>query len=413
MDMTNKKLHKDIHHFDDTNQKKILMIADVYLQIAANHRFYHLVKYFSKKIEHVDFVNYANLYGGPPTSLLKKIIKSIHNLLFDRRQVYKKGNIRYVVIRKMKLPQFLQYLIGDLWVYVNLPKWLKNNNYKFCLYSLPHNFFLVSLLKRCKAFEKVFYDDCDFMPDGPGVKGRASRFTLAWKERLAVTKADGVISVSYPLAALRKNQGAKKVIVVPNGVDLEHFLEARQKEIHPPSLVYMGLLSDAWEVDLALEALPLIKKVISNIRFLIIGRGEKAQKLMDLAVKLGVKNETIFLGKQPHHKLSKYLKQADVGVAIFKDRKFNKYACHLKIREYMAAGLPVIVSKIGEGEQVIKESEAGALVDNSPESVASAAIKILTDQDLRKKFSENSVRYAANFEWSIILEKVFKFIASN
>lgn len=398
---------------DDTNQKKILMIADVYLQIMANHRFFHLVKYFSSKFEHVDFVSYANPYGGPPSSLLKKIIKSIRNLLFDRRQVYQRGNIRYIVIRKLKLPQFLQNLTGDLWVYVNLPKWLKNNNYKFCLYSLPHNFFLVSLLRKRKAFEKVFYDDCDFFPDHLDAKDLLSRMILSWKERLAVTKADGVISVSENLAHLRRSQGAKKVIVVTNGVVLEHFLQARQKEKHPPTLVYMGLLSDAWGVDLVLEALPLIKNEISDIRFLIIGYGDKMQKFMELAVKLGVKNDTIFLGKQPHNKLSEYLKQADVAVAIYKDRKFVEYASPLKIREYMAAGLPVIVSKIGEGEQIVEASGAGELVDNSPESIASAAIKILTDQNLRKKFSENSVRYAANFEWNIILEKVFRFIASN
>jgi len=272
---------------------------------------------------------------------------------------------------------------------------------------------LVSLLRKRKAFEKVFYDDCDFFPDSPAAKGPASSFALAWKERLAVTKADGVISVSYPLAALRKNQGAKKVIVAPNGVVLEHFLEARQKEKHPRTLVYMGLLSEAWGVDLVLEALPLIRKEISDIRFLIIGYGVNMQKLMDLATALGVKDIVAFLGKQAHDKLSKYLKQADIGIAVFKARRFNEYACHLKIREYMAAGLPVIVSKIGEGEQIIEASGAGELVDNSPESIASAAIKMLIDQNLRKKFSENSVRYAANFEWNIILERVFRFIASN
>ena len=222
--------------FDDTNQKKILMLAEVDLRIVPNHRFFHLVKYFSSKFEHVDFVSYANLYGGPSTSLLRKIIKSIRNLLFDRRQVYRRGNIRHIVIRRLKLPNFLQILLGDLWIYVNLPKWLKNGNYNFCLYSHPHNFFLVSLLKKHNAFEKVFYDDCDFFPDVPGARGPVSSFVIAWKERLAVTKADGVISVSYPLAALRRSQGAKNVIVVPNGVVLEHFLDARQKEKHcPPS----------------------------------------------------------------------------------------------------------------------------------------------------------------------------------
>lgn len=389
------------------------MLAGVDLQIVPNHRFIHLVNYFSSKFKQVDFISCINLYGGLPTSLLKKVIKSIRNLLFDRRKIYQKGNVRYIVIRRLKLPTFLQNLIGDIWVYLNLPKWLKNNNYKFCLYSTPHNFFLVSLLKKRKIFQKVFYDDCDFFPDHLDAKDPFSRKVLSWKECLAVTKGDGVISVSNNLAHLRKSQGAKKVIVVPNGVALEHFLAARKKNKHPPTLVYMGLLSDAWGVDLVLEALPLIKSVISDIRFLIISYGDKIQKFMVLAEKLGVKDSTVFLGKKPHNKLSKYLKQADAAVAIYKESKFMEYASPLKIREYMAAGLPVIGSKIGEIEEIIEASGAGKLVDNSPESIASAAIKILTNKNLRKKFSENSIRYAENFEWNIILEKAFRFIISN
>lgn len=399
--------------FDDINQEKILIVVGVDLSTVPNHRVIHLVNYFSSKFKQVDFISCINLYGGIPASLLKKIIISVQNLLFDRRQIYQKGNVKYIVIRRLKFPQFLQNLIGDLWVYMNLPKWIKKNNYKFCLFSTPHNFFLVSLLRKRKVFEKVFYDDCDFFPDHLDSKNIFSRMALSWKERLAVTRGDGVISVSDNLAQLRKSQGAKKVIVVPNGVVLEHFLDARHKDIHPPTLVYMGFLSDAWGVDLALEALPLIKNVISEVKFLIIGYGDKMKKLIELAEKLGVKDSTIFLGKKPYGKLSKYLKRADVAVAIYKKSKFIEYASPLKIREYMAAGLPVIASKIGEVENLIKESGAGELVDYSPESIASAAIKILADEDIRKKYSENSVRYAANFEWNNIIEKAFKFITSN
>jgi len=363
-------------------------------------------------VEEVDFVSYANLYGGPPISLLKKIPRGLHHLMCDRRQIHQEGNVKHIIIRRLKLPQFLQNLLGDLWAYANLPKWLKNNHYDFCLYSHPHNVFLVSLLKRFKAVEKVFYDDCDFFPDHLDARDPLSSMVLSWKERLAVTKADGVISVTEPLARLRKSQGARNIIVVPNGVVLDHFLEVRQKEPHRPTLVYIGLLSEAWGVDLILKALPLIRREIPDVRFIIVGSGEYRCELESLSTRLGLQEVVTFFGKQPYSELSKYTRQADVGVATYKARRFIEYASPLKIREYMAAGLPVIASKIGEAEKIIKSSGAGELVDNSPTSIASAAIKILSDQKLCEEYSENAIRYAANLDWGTVLEPTLGFIVS-
>ena len=166
-------------------RKRILMVADVELRSDSNHRFFHIVKYFSSRFEEVHFVSYTNLYGGPPTSLLRKIAESIRNLKHLRLQVYQEGNLRCIVIRNLKLPRFLQNLLGDVWGYVNLPRWVKSNHYDFCFYSHPHNVFLVSILRRLKVVDKVIYDDCDFFPDHLDARGPLSSVVLSWKEHLA------------------------------------------------------------------------------------------------------------------------------------------------------------------------------------------------------------------------------------
>jgi glycosyltransferase involved in cell wall biosynthesis len=393
-------------------QKRMLMVADVDLRIRPNHRFFHIVDYFSSRFREVDFVSYANLYGGPPASLPKKVAKTIHNLLYDRRRIHREGNVRHIVIRRLKLPQSLQNLLGDLWAYVNLPEWLKHNHYDLCLYSHPHNVFLVSLLKRFKVVEKIIYDDCDFFPDHLDATGRLSSAVLSWKERLAVTRADGVVSVSEPLARLRRDQGARNVIVVPNGIALDDLLDMGDREPHPPTLIYIGGLREAWGIDLVLKALPLIKREIPDIRFIIVGSGEYMGELENLAMRLGLRETVTFCGEQPHDELSKYLRQADVGVATYKVRRFVHYASPLKIREYMAAGLPVITSRIGQAEEIVKASGAGQLVDGSPTSIASAAVKILSDQELCEEYSTNAVRYAASLDWGTVLRPVLDFTVS-
>lgn len=387
--------------------KRILMIGDVDQGIEPNHRFFHLVRFFSSRYDEVDFVSYTNTYGGPPASLLRKTYRSLHNLLTDRRHIWQEGNVKHIVVRRLKLPQFAQNLVGDLWAFLNLAGWLANDPYDLCIYSHPHNAFLVSLLKRFKVIGKVFYDDCDFFPDGPDAKGPASTLALVWKEHLAVTKADGVISVSRALAHLREGQGARRVIFVPNGVDLGNFPKVSKKEPHPPTLIYVGLLAEGWHVDLVVKALPNIRAEIPDIRLVIVGSGEHMVQLTNLAAAMGLSEIVEFSGKQPNSELWNYFRRADVGVAIFQSRRFNEYACHLKIREYMAAGLPVISSKIGEAQEIITISQAGALVDNSPESIASAAIRLLTDQARYKECSAKARQYAADLDWETVLAPIY------
>jgi glycosyltransferase involved in cell wall biosynthesis len=78
----------------------------------------------------------------------------------------------------------------------------------------------------------------------------------------------------------------------------------------------------------------------------------------------------------------------------------------------MAAGLPVITSRIGQAEEIVKASGAGQLVDGSPTSIASAAVKILSDQELCEEYSTNAVRYAASLDWGTVLRPVLDFTVS-
>ena len=76
----------------------------------------------------------------------------------------------------------------------------------------------------------------------------------------------------------------------------------------------------------------------------------------------------------------------------------------------MAAGLPVLTTRVGQAEEVIEESGAGELVERTPEAVAAAAIKLLTDPALRQRYSENAIRYTENADWESVLLPLLDFI---
>jgi glycosyltransferase involved in cell wall biosynthesis len=393
-------------------EKSILMLGEIDLQGGPNHRRHHIVKYFSSKFKSVDFVNYINLYDGPPARFSEKAIKSFENLAFRRVAIRQDGNLRMINVRKLKLPQTLKNLIGDLWAYCVLSELLKRRHYEVCICSGAHSAFFAKMLSRSNVVDRVFYDDYDFLPDGLDVRNRLDRAILAWRERVAITTADGVFSVSKALAELRKAQGAKNVIVVPNGVELDHFSAARNKVLHPPTLVYMGSLLESWGIDLVLKAMPLIRDKIPDIRFMILGGGEYERELARLTRDLNLDPNVAFLGKKPYSELPQLLREGDIGVSLYKRRRFTEFNCPQKILEYLAAGLPVVSSDFGEGRQIIEVSGAGEFTDDSPTSIASAILTIIGNRDEHERYVNKAIRYSENFDWNRILEPVVNLTVS-
>lgn len=392
--------------------QKILMVVNYDPERLPNQPFFNVVRYFAKNFREVHYATYRNLYTGPTVSLPRKIAQSTYNLLFNRLYVTQEGNVKHLITRRLKLPHSIQIMVSDLWAILNLPGWLKKNHYDVCFYSCPQNTLLATWLKKSKIVRKVVYYDIDFFPDHVDARDPLSRKLLSWRENVAVNQADGVISVSKPLELLRKSQGARNVITIPNGVVLEYFSEARQKEPHPPTLLYIGLLSEAWGIDLVLEALPAIRQDVPDVRFMIVGAGDYAEELSRITLKLGLQDLVVFYGRQPYRELAKYTRQADVGIAIYKTRKFVEYASPMKIKDYLAAGLPVITSRIGEAEEIIRDSGAGEVVECSPAAIATASVRILTNPQLADDYTQAAIRYAPNLDWNKVLEPALDFIVS-
>jgi hypothetical protein len=223
-------------------EKKILMVVSYDPQTLPNQPFYNVVNYFAGKFREVDYATCTNLYAGPPVPLPQKVSKSFHNLLFERTRVSQEGNIKHLITRRLKLPHTAQTMLSDFWLIANAPDWLKESHYDICFYSCPQNAFFPAWLKQSGSASKVVYYDIDFFPDHVDARSPLCSKVLAWRENYAVRHADGVISVSKPLTELRKRQGAKKALTVPNGVVLERFIGAREKEPHPPTQKKLGVI---------------------------------------------------------------------------------------------------------------------------------------------------------------------------
>lgn len=123
---------------------------------------------------------------------------------------------------------------------------------------------------------------------------------------------------------------------------------------------------------------------------LLAGDGNERQFLENLSTKLGVSEQTRFLGFQTD--VRPILWSADVFVHVpvnFPEGTPNA------ILEAMAAGLPVIASKVGGIPEVVRDGETGLIVPpNEPKALAEAINKLRQDEGLRQQLGKQAQAWA-------------------
>ncbi len=160
----------------------------------------------------------------------------------------------------------------------------------------------------------------------------------------------------------------EKIIVVPNGVDIEQFKPVEKvklrKELGLPEdrkiMISVGGLVERKGFHRIVSALSSIKKVIPNVMYLIVGgsslEGNYEPVLRKMIEKLDLKNDVVFAGIQPHNNLYKWLNVSDIFcLATSNEGWANVFL------EAMACGLPVVTSRVGGNEEVVSTEDYGLL----------------------------------------------------
>jgi glycosyltransferase involved in cell wall biosynthesis len=367
----------------------------------------HLPLHWAKYVEDMDLVGYRRFYDGSPAPAVRRLARGLKTVLTHPVDIVSEGQIRRISVRRLRLPGGMDALCQDLWITLNLRRHLLPH-YDVGIVYAPESALLARYLKRTGRLSRLIYHDIDYYPF---VSSRNRRI-VAWRERMLVQMADAVISVSRPLVALRKEQGARAVCYLPNGVDFDHFHQAAiRRQEHPPTLFYMGTLDMRWGVDLPIQALPIIRERQPETRLLIAGAGPAESELRALVRELKVEDAVRFLGFIPYTELPAVMAEADVGLATSREEIFRQYASPLKLAEYMAAGMPVICSGGGEAELMINESGAGVNIPFSPEACADAACEMLMNSETLAERALAGLAYAGSRTWERLAQTLVEFLA--
>ncbi len=214
-------------------------------------------------------------------------------------------------------------------------------------------------------------------------------------EQAAAALSDRVITISPALKVdlLRyRIAPAKKIEVVPLGFDLQPFLESKEHRGEfrnrlnlPRDVALVGIVGRLVPVKnhrLFLAAAERLHAAGMRARFVVIGDGELRVDLEREARDLGLADAVIFTGWQRNLPAI----YADLDVVVL--TSVNE-GTPVSVIEAMAAGCPVVATRVGGVPDVIQDGVTGRLVASGDvEGLARAMREALTDRELTQRMAE-------------------------
>jgi glycosyltransferase involved in cell wall biosynthesis len=197
----------------------------------------------------------------------------------------------------------------------------------------------------------------------------------------AFEAAGVLIAVSEEVAAyLETYPGARaKVVVIPNGVDPERIKPAPRPSPGEPASFRVGFVGSLkpWHgLSVLIEAFHQLQQEEPTSRLLIVGDGPERAKLSGDIERRGLQSAIELTGSVPPDQIPARLASMDVAVAPYLPLT-PFYFSPLKMFEYMAAGLPVVASRIGQITRVIQNDINGVLFSPGDALDLAAALKSL------------------------------------
>ena len=238
-------------------------------------------------------------------------------------------------------------------------------------------------------------------------------------EQANLRRSTKVLSINSALQEYTIRMGAaiSRTEVLPAGIDLNRYVsaggsEVRQRyEFNETDLVlfFMGWMypfSGLREVATAIAAAPHTAKIP---KLLAVGKGELFDDLQRVARQPNAKGRIVILPWQPYAELPQYLAAADICILPAENVEVMQNIVPIKMYEYMAAGKPVIASRLFGLMKEFPEGRGVVYIDRPSDAVAKALE--LAREDCIPELGQQARLSVSGNDWEAVTDRFESLLA--
>lgn len=229
---------------------------------------------------------------------------------------------------------------------------------------------------------------------------RNSRFA-AGVEKQACRRLTHIFPVSEEMRQnlVRKGVPGSKITVVHNTPRLGFLSPApgeserrRSEGNDPVSVIYVGDLTEARGLPLAIRAVAALRGEKQNFQLVIVGSGRYEGQLKALVRELSLEDRVVFRGWVNHEDLPRLFAEADIGLIPHLGTAHNNLTLPNKVFDIMASGKPLVSANLLPIVRIVEESEAGMIFREYSVEALKECLLALRDGRVRRELGDNGRR---------------------
>ena len=249
----------------------------------------------------------------------------------------------------------------------------------------------------------VVYYCCDRLTESSPQAGKLRHFEpkLLVECDLALVTSNGLRSLVTSLAP--------RVEMLPSGVRFEAFARAQRSDAEPPA-VFNGLalpvvgFVGSLRKQIDLELLARVADLAPDLNFVFVG------PIMTDVRRLTARANVRLAGPVPHHEVMSYMVRFDAGVLPYILDKFTAHLMPAKLKEYLAAGLPVVATPLPAVRDFARQHPGMIEFASDAAGFADAVRAAVVSNDAAAVARRTAV--ARQYDWSEQLSRIMALMES-
>lgn len=355
-----------------------------------------LEEYLKGKVKRLTFIGHPFLF--------RKKINSFLRIYSNGKKIKDKEAFPW------KLPSIIQYVKDAAYTFF----WILKVPGRIDYYFGSDGFlgYLGLLLKKMGKVSNVVLYTIDFMP--VRFKNPILNKLYHYFDQACLTECKITWNLSSKMAEGRANYYKKSKLsyapqlTVPLGIWFDRIPKNSFSSRQRYQVVFMGHILKKQGLDIVIEGMTSIVKKIPKIKLLIIGTGDYEGALMSKIKSKKLERYVEFSGYvESHEEVEKMLADSMLAVAPYKPdpESFTYFADPGKIKNYLAAGLPVILTDVPPIAKEIQKSNCAVIIEYNAKAFENAVLELLSNENKLKTYQKNAINFAKKFDWNYVFNK--------